>query len=830
MATDQNQPQPPAGPDPMGKAKNLFLIVVIAAMAAWGWYKEHSRTLPPIAVLEFKAEHVAALVLLAALVAGGLYTWVRLRYRRQTEATMAWTRIILSRDDTSTPIEVTGWFDALGDILRGRYWSAVSGNHPAALSIIRTTEGEIQLWLAAPRDLLPRITSSLQSVYTNLRFESGRPETLPGGYAAVATVTPRRLVSVAGFRSYRDYQHSVMESLIQVMDGLTGPAMVQISLAPMSDRYSQRLRKIREQYELGKKAGGDQGFSMNDQAQLSALSKASGRAWFRTEIRLASGTADQLMQSHIPVIQALLGALNQVSAENAFEYHLVLLGKARNYMSERLLSSGMPGFRNLFTSFAMPSLFLATIWQIPSARLRTQGLTRHTNRRVPAVCKPSPKDQAWVNDEDGRGFSVWENDRKSNTLTVGQQGTGKSTVLEQIVRADAQNRDKALIIIDPKGQLAERVRGYIPPDRPAAFWRIGGAQSWGFNPFLSQVDPYLTIDSLLHDMTQVWGEQAIGPRSADILRNVFAAVYQLDRQDQGFAGAASLLEAWPTWGSTVLPRLPQGPVRDWFRGRAELWAASPNLGAESVSAPANKLGALLFSPLMRSALAPQLSLDLDRVIRDRGVLVVSLSAAEVGDESAAITGVILLSAIWQSLRRVGSDAPVATSIVLDEAHRLVCESFSKLLAEGRAFGAQSSVGFQFWGQIKDPMLQGSMRELLQNLFLFRTSMVDEALQASQLLARVYGNMITPADEGQDRLNIGPDDLTNLPNYRTIVRLVQGGNPQPPFLGTTIPLSPDPARDEVHPWGQCPEQWLSAAGADDRGPDDKDLPRTDVSEW
>ncbi|MEL5850151.1 MAG: hypothetical protein U7M05_12450, partial [Candidatus Igneacidithiobacillus chanchocoensis] len=348
--------------------------------------------------------------------------------------------------------------------------------------------------------------------------------------------------------------------------------------------------------------------------------------------------------------------------------------------------------------------------------------------------------------------------------------------------------------------------GYLPPWRKAAVWRVGLEQDWGLNPFLLPVDPYLIVDELILNMIQVWGETAIGPRSQDILRHVFLAVFQLRKEAQGLLKAQRLLQSWMTWGK-LAKRMPSGPVRDWFAGTAASWQENPRLGAEATAPPLNKLGALLFSPAMRSALAPAKTLDLDRLIEDKCVLIVSLSGGDIGDENAAILGVILLSSIWQSLRRAGFSNPAITSIVLDEAHRFVCPSFAKLLAEGRSFGAQSTVAFQFWAQIRNEEVQGSLRELLQNLFIFRTSQMQEALQTSQLLARVYGNLLSPSDEAQDALNIGPDDLVNLPNYRAVVRLVDNGNPQPPFLGTTIPLTP--VNNRI-PWGMCPEEWLRQA--------------------
>lgn len=109
-------------------------------------------------------------------------------------------------------------------------------------------------------------------------------------------------------------------------------------------------------------------------------------------------------------------------------------------------------------------------------------------------------------------------------------------------------------------------------------------------------------------------------------------------------------------------------------------------------------------------------------------------------------------------------------ILAYEAHNYLIPSFEKLLAEGRAFGAQSVLAYQFGKQVESEKLREAIRNLVQNVFLFQTQSLDEADYYMKLFARVYSNMYQVSDEAQDALNLGADDIMRLPAFQTIVRL------------------------------------------------------------
>src|SRR5262245_11730944 len=63
-------------------------------------------------------------------------------------------------------------------------------------------------------------------------------------------------------------------------------------------------------------------------------------------------------------------------------------------------------------------------------------------------------------------FGIKRKDRRSHMYLIGRTGVGKSTMLETLMRSDLRTGE-GLILLDPHGDLAERVVGSVPESRQA---------------------------------------------------------------------------------------------------------------------------------------------------------------------------------------------------------------------------------------------------------------------------------------------------------------------------------------------------------------------------
>lgn len=108
-----------------------------------------------------------------------------------------------------------------------------------------------------------------------------------------------------------------------------------------------------------------------------------------------------------------------------------------------------------------------------------------------------------------RFFAIRMNDRLHHLFVIGQTGTGKSTLLENLAMQDAR-AGTGFCLIDPHGDMAAAIHARL--DVPHIYWDVADPSCrFGYNP-LSPVPPSLRplvasgfIDTLKKQWADAWG-------------------------------------------------------------------------------------------------------------------------------------------------------------------------------------------------------------------------------------------------------------------------------------------------------------------------------------
>src|SRR5690348_4150291 len=107
-------------------------------------------------------------------------------------------------------------------------------------------------------------------------------------------------------------------------------------------------------------------------------------------------------------------------------------------------------------------------------------------------------------------FGIRQADRLFHTYVIGRTGVGKSTLLETIAAQDIL-MGRGVAVIDPHGDLAERVLAHVPRHRHADvvyFDAADASQPYGYNP-LRRVRPDripLAVSGLMEAFAKLWPE------------------------------------------------------------------------------------------------------------------------------------------------------------------------------------------------------------------------------------------------------------------------------------------------------------------------------------
>ncbi|MEO1458941.1 MAG: DUF87 domain-containing protein [Pseudomonadota bacterium] len=362
-------------------------------------------------------------------------------------------------------------------------------------------------------------------------------------------------------------------------------------------------------------------------------------------------------------------------------------------------------------------------------------------------------------------FGIADRDRLAHLYVIGQTGTGKSTLLAQMARQDAA-RGKGFCLIDPHGDLAEALHTTLPQEH--LYWDIADpACRLGYNPLqrVSAERRPLVASGLIDTLKKQWPE-SWGARMEHLLRHAILALLEEPRAD---LRDIMRLFVFKGFRRQVTEHLADPQVRSFWKH--EFPALNYQTTADGVSPIANKLGAFLAHPTVRTALCePAEPLRFRRIMDNREILVVNLAKGRLGaDVSNVVGGVVTASLMHAAFSR--HDLPPAERqpyfLYVDEFHNLTTRAFAGLMSEARKYGLGLTLAHQHLAQT-DTEVRDAILGNVGAMLVFRLGPGD---------APFFERFLPP---------FTARDLINQPNYRMAVRMAEAGARLKPFSATTYP--------------------------------------------
>jgi type IV secretory pathway TraG/TraD family ATPase VirD4 len=368
----------------------------------------------------------------------------------------------------------------------------------------------------------------------------------------------------------------------------------------------------------------------------------------------------------------------------------------------------------------------------------------------------------------GRPVGLLQRDRLAHMFLIGKTGTGKSTLMETLMRDDL-DRGRGFVLIDPHGDLAGRVAAHVPFGRQdvTIVDLAHPAPGVGYNPLLRVSEPLrsIVVSGAMDVFKMMWAD-AWGVRMENILRHSLWALVEQPR--------ATLQDLIPLLTETArrgeaLTHVSNEETRRFFL--KELPSYPPRFLAESLAPIQNKVAAFLADARVRSFIAPEGEGLRLRDIMDRGaVLIVNLAEGRIGADSAHLVGGLLVTALGSAAySRAALPAAKRRPFIayVDEFQNFTTLAVAKMLSEMRKFGVGMVLANQFIAQL-EPQVAHSVLGNAGTLVAFRLG-GDDAFRIAREFDPIFG----------------PPDLISLPNYHIYIRLLVEGAPTLPFSAVTL---------------------------------------------
>jgi hypothetical protein len=364
-----------------------------------------------------------------------------------------------------------------------------------------------------------------------------------------------------------------------------------------------------------------------------------------------------------------------------------------------------------------------------------------------------------------RPFGIKHHDRFLHMALFGQTGTGKSTLMEHLARQDA-HAGIGLCFIDPHGDSAKRLHDRLTI--PHHYWSVADpASPYGYNPLAPVARQYrpLLASGLIDTFKQQWRD-AWGVRMEHLLRYAILALL-----DYGEADLRDIIRLYvdKEFRRTVIRTLHDAQViQFWTKEYPAMNYANTSDGVASI---ANKLGAFLASPVVRTALCdPSQPLRFRRLMDQGEILIVNLAKGQLGSDISTVVGGLLVSSLMHAAYTRHSLPPQARRpfmLYVDEFPSFTTTAFANLMAEARKYGVGVILAAQHLSQIERPVFDAIMGNV-GSLLSFRVGALDAPLIAKQLG------------------DLAPQQLHTLPNHRAYTSLMIDGQPSPVFSAHTLP--------------------------------------------
>jgi len=288
-------------------------------------------------------------------------------------------------------------------------------------------------------------------------------------------------------------------------------------------------------------------------------------------------------------------------------------------------------------------------------------------------------------------------ERLRQTYVTGTTGTGKSTLVENLVLDDI-NAGLGVCLVDPHGDLANSILERMPESRLEDLEYISFAESglvpiW--NPLASDAPPGRVADDMTHALLEATG--ATGARMEHNLRLMAFVVSMLRGCLEDIGDLAARTQRGEELRLKGLEKIDNKTVQRFLS--EEL----PNYSESDLFSVRNKLSRLLLVAPLAATFQQRKNSIHPREWMDQGkVVVVNLASKQIGATHAKFVGGLLVSLVHRAaLTR--SDMPETErklfTVYLDECQRLQSGTLEEMLSEGRKYGLAVVLAHQEGGQL-----------------------------------------------------------------------------------------------------------------------------------
>lgn len=705
-------------------------------------------------------------------------------------------------EETISPAEIM--YNILASTATKGFKSKFYGQKHIGFEII-AVNNTINYYVASPVSLVEVIQQAVTSAYPSARVEEVEEYNLfnaigkiGGTIGGEINLAKEYAYPIATFKeTKRDTMLSLLNSLVSLekQDGVG----LQILIRPAHESWAKNAKGVASRKKKGDKSkkglnlGGlpigqvimapvkvpDWGtkkddkpkeLSGADQSIVDAIEAKTQYPGFETLIRIVvSSNTSARAQSILNNLTATF-ALYNAEGRNGLKFN------GAKDIEKFVTSFIFRFFPQEMNKNILNSIELATLFHLPDQKSTpTSQLKRQASKQVDGPANMPSEGQLM-------GFNLYRGIKKEVRITaedrlrhmyiVGQTGTGKSTLLKNLMLQDMLD-GKGFAYLDPHGQDIEDIMGMVPKNRvddvvyfsPSELDNPVGLNLFEFPPEHPEQKDFLIQEaiSMLYELYDPNRQGMMGARFEQLFRN--AALTAMADPEGGTIIDLPKLFVDKDYLESKLKYVTAPDILEFWRKEMPASSKSSDHG-ELISWFASKIGAFRANEMMRNIVGQLESGIKIREAMDDGKLVfINLNKGKTGDINARLLGMIFLTKFTAAaMSRVDIDEKDRRpfTLYIDEFQNFLTDSVKTILSEARKYKLSVVMANQYVGQLTEE-IKNAVFGNVGSLVSLRTGPED-----ADTLVKQFDPVFTS------------DDLIKMPNLNGAVKMLVGGIPSNPF--------------------------------------------------
>jgi hypothetical protein len=440
-------------------------------------------------------------------------------------------------------------------------------------------------------------------------------------------------------------------------------------------------------------------------------------------------------------------------------------------------------FREFSNAYALPLSMqeLTTVFHFPGDGEITSPQFKQSRAKTSAAPNDMPHSGTLLGVNAHRGVEkkifITNEDRLRHFYIIGQTGTGKTTLMKNMIVQDIE-AGAGVCFIDPHGTDIEDILGSIPEHRkkdviyfdPASQDRVIGLNMLEYDVQKPEQKTFV-VNELFSIFQKLYGAnpESMGPMFEQYFRNATLLVMD-DPESGNTLMDISRVMSDSTYRREKLAKATNPVVKQFWQEiatKAGGEAALENIVPYIVS----KFDVFTANDYMRPIIGVEHSaFNFRQVMDEKKILLVNLSKGRLGEINANLIGMIMVGKLLMAaLSRVDDPTKSFAPFYLhmDEFQNISTNSIAAILSEARKYKLGLTIAHQFIAQLEEG-IKDAVFGNVGSLAVFRVGPDDAAFL-----------------EQQFKPTFDQSDLMNVPNRTAYIRVLASGTPTRPFSIQTL---------------------------------------------